>query len=78
VFVDAWEVAGQGSGMTWCNDNPYAAQDLEPDRRIDYVFAGWPKEHGAGHVVSARVEAIDPVAGVHPSDHYAVLAELRY
>ncbi len=78
VFVDAWEVAGEGPGVTWCNDNPYAAQDLEPDRRIDYVFAGWPKDHGAGHVVAARVEGIDPVDGVHPSDHYAVLAELRY
>jgi hypothetical protein len=29
-------------------------------------------------VVAARVEGIDPVDGVHPSDHYAVLAELRY
>ena len=55
VFHDAWEVAGDGAGMTWSNDNPYAALDLEPSRRIDYVFAGWPKEGGRGHVVSARV-----------------------
>jgi endonuclease/exonuclease/phosphatase family metal-dependent hydrolase len=78
VFHDAWEVAGEGPGVTWCNDNPYAVQDLEPDRRIDYVFAGWPKARGAGHVVSASVEAVEPFHGVHPSDHYAVLAELRY
>ena len=78
VFLDAWEVAGEGPGITWCNDNPYAVHDLEPDRRIDYVFVGWPKERGAGHVVAARVEGVDPVDGVHPSDHYAVLAELRY
>jgi endonuclease/exonuclease/phosphatase family metal-dependent hydrolase len=78
VFLDAWEVAGDGAGLTWSNDNPYAVHDLEPDRRIDYVFVGWPKARGAGHVVSAQVEGIDPVHGVHPSDHYAVLAELRY
>jgi len=78
VFHDAWEVAGVGSGHTWSNANPFAACDLEPDRRIDYVFVGWPKARGAGHVVGAAVEAVEPVDGVHPSDHYAVLAELRY
>jgi endonuclease/exonuclease/phosphatase family metal-dependent hydrolase len=78
VFVDAWDVAGHGPGYTWSNDNPFAARDLEADRRIDYVLVGWRKERGAGHVVGARVAAIDPVAGVYPSDHYAVVAELRY
>jgi hypothetical protein len=29
-------------------------------------------------VVAARVEAVAPVDGVQPSDHYAVFAELRY
>jgi len=78
VFHDAWDVAGGGPGNTWSNDNPFAVHDLEPDRRIDYVFAGWPKARGAGHVVGASVEGIEPIDGVHPSDHYAVLAELRY
>jgi endonuclease/exonuclease/phosphatase family metal-dependent hydrolase len=78
VFLDAWEVAGDGPGYTWSNANPFAARDLEPERRIDYVLVGWPKERGAGHVVAAAVEGVDPVDGVHPSDHYAVLAELRY
>ena len=79
VFHDAWEVAGDGGpGSTWSNANPYAALDLEPDRRIDYVFAGWPKAGGAGHVTSCRVVGTDPVDGVVPSDHYGVLAELRY
>ncbi len=78
VFLDAWEVAGEGPGYTWSNANPFAARDLEPERRIDYVLVGWPKERGAGHVVAAAVEGVDPVDGVHPSDHYAVLAELRY
>ncbi len=78
VFVDAWDVAGDGTGFTWSNDNAFAARDLEADRRIDYVFVGWRKARGAGHVVDARVAAIDPIDGVHPSDHYAVVAELRY
>jgi len=78
VFHDAWEAAGDGgAGFTWTNANPWARQDLEPDRRIDYVFAGWPKKGGAGHVTACRLigEAID---GVFPSDHLGVMAELRY
>ncbi len=79
VFHDAWEVAGDGGpGHTWSNANPYAALDLEPGRRIDYVLVGWPKAGGAGHVTSCRVVGTEPVAGVVPSDHYGVLAELRY
>ena len=66
------------TGATWTNDNPYARLDLEPDRRIDYVFVGWPKAGGAGHVTRCTVEALEPVDGVVPSDHLAVLAELRY
>jgi endonuclease/exonuclease/phosphatase family metal-dependent hydrolase len=78
VFLDAWQAAGDGPGFTWSNANPYAAKDLEPDRRIDYVFVGYPRSGGAGHVVAARVEGVGGVDGVYPSDHYAVLAELRY
>ena len=78
VFHDAWEVAGEGRGTTWSNANPHARRDLEPDRRIDYVLAGWPKAGGAGHVTRCTVAGTEPVAGVVPSDHYAVVAELRY
>jgi endonuclease/exonuclease/phosphatase family metal-dependent hydrolase len=79
VFHDAWEVAGDGSpGFTWDNANPFVARDLEPDRRIDYVLAGWPKAGGAGHVVAARVAGTAMVDGVHPSDHAAIVADLRY
>ena len=79
VFHDAWEAGGDGSpGHTWRNANPFAAEALEIDRRIDFVFVGWPKAGGRGHVVRTTVEGIDPVDGVVPSDHAAVLAELRY
>lgn len=78
VFLDAWEMAGDGSpGCTWVNANPWARADLEPDRRIDYVFAGVPARGGAGHVVACRV-ADGVVDGLFGSDHLAVLAELRY
>jgi endonuclease/exonuclease/phosphatase family metal-dependent hydrolase len=79
VFHDAWEVAGSGGpGTTWSNANPYAQRDLEPDRRIDYVLVGWPKAGGAGHVTRCWVAGDQPVDGVIPSDHYAVVADLRY
>jgi endonuclease/exonuclease/phosphatase family metal-dependent hydrolase len=78
VFHDAWEVAGEGPGFTWRNDNPFAARALEPDRRIDYVLVGWPHAGGRGHVLHAGLVGIDPIDGVHGSDHTGVLAELRY
>ena len=79
VFHDAWEVAGDPTdpGLTWSNANPYARLDLEPDRRIDYVFVGWPKGGGRGHVEDCGVVGTEPVAGIVPSDHYGVLATLR-
>jgi len=81
VFHDSWEAGGErdkGPGFTWSNDNPYAREDLEPNRRIDYVFVGWPKAEGAGHVLRSEVVATGAVDGCEPSDHYGVLAELRY
>ncbi len=80
AFFDAWRVGGDGasSGHTWSNRNPFAAAVLEPDRRIDYVFTGWPRAGGAGHVVGCRVVGDSPVAGVWPSDHFGVEARLRY
>jgi endonuclease/exonuclease/phosphatase family metal-dependent hydrolase len=79
VFHDAWELAGDGGpGLTWSGDNPYALLDLEPPRRIDYVFVGWPKAGGLGHAVRAALVGVDPVDGTVPSDHYGVAADLRY
>jgi endonuclease/exonuclease/phosphatase family metal-dependent hydrolase len=78
VFHDAWEAAGNTEpGFTWTNANRWATRDLEPDRRIDYVFVGWPRRGGAGHVTSCRLVG-EPVNGLDPSDHLGVLASLRY
>lgn len=79
AFHDAWDFAGgPTAGMTWDNTNPYVALEFEPDRRIDYIFVGLPKAKGAGHIVGCQLAGNQPVNGIYPSDHFAVLAELRY
>lgn len=82
AFFDAWAVAGDGGpGTTWSNRNAYARVALEPERRIDYIFAGYPirvtEDHGIGKIETCRVVCDDEVDGVWPSDHFGVYAELR-
>lgn len=49
------------------------------DLRWDYVFVGWPSGPGGiRHPVRAELAGTEAREGVAPSDHYAVLAELRY
>jgi endonuclease/exonuclease/phosphatase family metal-dependent hydrolase len=79
VFYDAWEVAGDGTaGITWSNRNPLAAVALYPDRRFDYVLSAWPRLGGVGH--PRHCELLGVVSGdqLQLSDHYGVLADLRY
>ncbi|TDE33595.1 endonuclease/exonuclease/phosphatase family protein [Actinomadura sp. 6K520] len=79
VFYDAWETAGDGTaGYTWSRANHWTRPVLWPDRRIDYVFSAWPRAGGAGHPVRCELLGERPVDGVVPSDHYGVLADLRY
>jgi endonuclease/exonuclease/phosphatase family metal-dependent hydrolase len=77
-FADCFRVAGDGSaGHTFSRRNPYAAPTREPDRRIDYVFVRGPDKQGRGEPLSCRVVLDQPdEAGVFPSDHFGVLAEL--
>jgi endonuclease/exonuclease/phosphatase family metal-dependent hydrolase len=79
VFRDVWEVApGDGPGHTWSNTNPFAAAEADAPGRIDYLFVAWPKPGGRGHAVQARLLGDQPVDGTWPSDHFGVLADLRY
>lgn len=79
VLRDAWRDSGDGSvGYTWDNRNSFAGTELEPDRRLDYIFVGWPGDRGAGQVIRCRLAGNEPVGGLWPSDHFAVVAELRY
>jgi len=75
---DGWGVAGAGPGITWDNKNPFVAAEFEPDRRIDYIFAGHPKARGRGHFTEIEVIGNAPVANIWPSDHFGLLAKLRY
>ena len=79
-FNDALRVAGdpsQGPGHTWCNRNPYARTAFEPDKRIDYIFTGYPLADGVGVLEDCRVVCDDEKDGVWPTDHFGVYAELR-
>lgn len=79
VLVDCWRsVHPEDVGFTWNGENPFVAEQLEFDRRIDYVFAGWPKARGLGHPVTASLIGAEPIDGTWPSDHYGVVVELRY
>jgi endonuclease/exonuclease/phosphatase family metal-dependent hydrolase len=82
MFFDAWRLAGDGGpGTSWSNRNDFASIALEPERRIDYIFAGYPRrmteDHGVGKVEACRVVCDDEVDGIWPSDHFGVYAELR-
>jgi endonuclease/exonuclease/phosphatase family metal-dependent hydrolase len=79
VFYDAWEVAGDGTpAYTWSNRNPLAAAGLYPDRRFDYVFSAWPRLAGVGHPTRCALLGVRPPEELQLSDHYGVVADLRY
>ncbi len=83
-FLDAFELAGSGEGVTWDEDgnpNIQLQRRTYPDevpedprnKRIDYVFV-----RGSGlSVTRARVVLDRPLDGQYPSDHYGVLAEIE-
>ena len=79
VLFDAWETgAAHGDGNTWSRSNPWSQPILLPERRIDYLFTGWPRRGGICSAVSAELIGTEPRDEVVPSDHYGVLATLRY
>ncbi|MEE9427943.1 MAG: endonuclease/exonuclease/phosphatase family protein [Paracoccaceae bacterium] len=79
VFHDAWSfVHPTEPGFTWDNANPHVLDGFEPNRRIDYIFTGWARGQGLGHIVDCEIKGTGPINGTWPSDHYAVVAELRY
>jgi endonuclease/exonuclease/phosphatase family metal-dependent hydrolase len=79
VFYDSWEMAGDGSpGFTWSNRNPLAAIGLYPDRRFDYIFSAWPRRGGVGHPINCEMLGEKPSEQDQISDHYGLLADLRY
>jgi endonuclease/exonuclease/phosphatase family metal-dependent hydrolase len=76
VFVDAWRFADPGDpGFTWDRANPHVSDWLAPSARIDYVHV-LASPHPAGWVRAVRRAGTEPVDGVWPSDHAAVVADL--
>jgi endonuclease/exonuclease/phosphatase family metal-dependent hydrolase len=79
VFYDAWELAGDGTpGYTWSNRNPLAAVAMYPDRRFDYILSAWPRLGAVGHPLHCELLGVVPAGQPQLSDHYGVLADLRY
>ncbi len=80
VFYDAWEMAGDGTaGYTWSNRNSLAAPALYPDRRFDYILSAWPRAGGVGHPTNCELLGDATTNdGTELSDHYGVLADVRY
>jgi hypothetical protein len=76
VLVDSWRYAPPGDpGFTWDRRNEYQKRSVIPDSRIDYVLVG-PTWRDHGRVVAVRLAGNEPVDGVWPSDHFAVVADL--
>lgn len=79
VMVDSWIAAGgpADGGHTLSSRNPLAPREAwQLDQRIDYVLArpGIPQHEIAIEQAFVAGEAQD---GVHASDHYAVVADVR-
>ena len=77
VFTDCWEAVGNGPGRTWDNANAHVADSAWPNRRLDYLLVSWPRPRPFGNPSRIWLAGTEPVDGVQPSDHYAVVADLR-
>ena len=78
-FADCWGVtAGDtGPGYTYDRRNAYALRSHEPSNRIDYIFVRGPDAHLRGEPIAARLALDQPVDGIWPSDHFAVVADIH-
>lgn len=76
VFTDAWAAVGDGPGHTWTRDNPHTADAQFPRRRVDHVMVAWPRPKPLGNPLRAVLAGVEPVDGMVPSDHYAVVVDL--
>jgi endonuclease/exonuclease/phosphatase family metal-dependent hydrolase len=78
IFHDCWALAGDETpGYTWSDRNPYLANASWPRRRIDYLLVSWPRPKGVGTPTNCWLAGTSSVNGIMPSDHFAVVADLR-
>src|SRR5262249_5349914 len=80
VFRDAWTASGHYDEPGWTIDttNPLVDAMLDHNRRIDYILSAQPKLGGVGHVLNAQIAGNKRVGLTWPSDHFAVVCEMRY
>jgi endonuclease/exonuclease/phosphatase family metal-dependent hydrolase len=79
VLVDSWPMAGDGTpGFTWRGDNPYLAEANWPNRRLDYVLVSAPRPIGFGRAERSFLAGTEPVDGIMPSDHAAVVVDVTW
>lgn len=77
-FADCWSATqAEGPGFTYDRRNTYALRSREPSRRIDYIYVRGPDRSLRGEPLSAQLALDEPVDGVWPSDHFAVVAEIH-
>lgn len=78
VMADAWIQAGHAAdpGHTLSTSNPLAPREARHliDQRIDYILAR-PGTPAHPVVVEQAFVASDAQGGLHPSDHFAVVAD---
>jgi endonuclease/exonuclease/phosphatase family metal-dependent hydrolase len=80
-FADAWaataaEQPERGAGYTYDRRNDYARRTREHSRRIDYIHVRGPDRVLRGEPLACWLALDQPVDGVWPSDHFAVVAEI--
>lgn len=76
-FADCWDACRPGElGHTFARDNGYARRAYEPSRRIDYIYSRGPDRNARGEPIHCALALVEPVGGVWPSDHYAVVADV--
>lgn len=74
---DAWQLGGgDPAAVTLSSAVPFAPREAvkEIDRRIDHILLA----RGNDVRVDAAFTVSDPVGGIYPSDHFPVVADLRF
>lgn len=86
-YHDAWDIAGQGPGHTWTDENGSAAEEMAAvvrqsrhRRRLDYILLGSWHEHptARAEVRSATLVVDESIDGIWPSDHFGVAADIDF
>jgi endonuclease/exonuclease/phosphatase family metal-dependent hydrolase len=79
-FIDSWTAGGgDPAARTLPSDHPQAPLEVAEliDQRIDHIFVR-PGQPGMRIAVESVGLVGEPVDGMHPSDHQAVVCDLRW